>query len=90
MARLTLADVPGIGPATAESLRAAGIRGVAGLANAPAEKIEAVRGFGPARAAAVKKAAQAMAKPAPQAPEKPATAEPATGPAVNQDSVALR
>lgn len=60
MARPKLTDVPGIGEATADLLAASGIRGAKTLAGASSEKLAAVRGFGPARAAAVQKAAKGL------------------------------
>ena len=58
MARIT--DVPGIGTSAAELLASHGITTVVELANSPVGRIAGVRGFGPARAAAVKQAATAL------------------------------
>ena len=58
MARIT--DVPGIGASAAEALASHGITTVVELANSPVGRIAGVRGFGPARAAAVKQAATAL------------------------------
>jgi hypothetical protein len=58
MARIT--DVSGIGASAAEALASHGIATVVELANSPIGRIAGVRGFGPARAAAVKQAATAL------------------------------
>lgn len=58
MAKIT--SVPGIGPRAAEALASHGITTVVELANSPVGRITGVRGFGPARAAAVKEAATAL------------------------------
>jgi predicted RecB family nuclease len=60
MAKPKLTDVPGIGEATADLLAESGIRSVKTLAGVSSEKLAAVRGFGPARAAAVQKAAKGV------------------------------
>lgn len=58
MAKVT--DVPGIGASAAEALASHGITTVVELANSPVGRLAGVRGFGPMRAAAVKKAATAL------------------------------
>ena len=49
----TITDIPGIGPAAAETLAEHRIRSLAGLARASVEKIAAIPGFSEARAASV-------------------------------------
>jgi hypothetical protein len=76
MARIT--DVPGIGTSAAEALASHGITTVVELANSPVGRIAGVRGFGPARAAAVKQAATTLLLESGSATEieRSATAEP--------------
>ena len=61
-----LTDTPGIGPAAAELLIAAGIRTADALAAASVAEISAVKTFGPIRAAQVKAAAAEIVKSAPK------------------------
>ena len=49
----TITDIPGIGPAAAETLAEHRIRSLAGLARASVEKIAAIPGFSEARATSV-------------------------------------
>lgn len=60
MARVDLTDIAGIGPAAAAELRRAGIADAESLAQAPASALEAIRGFGSVRSAAVQSAARAL------------------------------
>ncbi len=66
--------VSGIGATTAADLAAQGINSAEDLANAPLDRIVAVKGFGPARAEQIKQAA--ALKPA---ADEPAKAEKASG-----------
>jgi hypothetical protein len=60
VARASLTDVPGIGPVAAADLASAGIRTVSALARTPTPRLAALPGFGPARAHAVKLAAESL------------------------------
>ncbi len=68
--------VSGIGATTAADLAAQGINSAEDLANAPLDRIVAVKGFGPARAEQIKQAAADALKPA---ADEPAKAEKASG-----------
>jgi len=72
MAKPTLTEISGIGPAMAAELAKVGIDGVRSLASAPLEKIQAVKGFGAAKATAVREAARMLAPP-PEEPTKKKT-----------------
>jgi NAD-dependent DNA ligase len=76
MAKPTLTDIPGIGPATAADLRKAGFRTLESLAKASAGAVEAVQGFGAVRAARIKKAAGALARSAATTVQKAASPKP--------------
>jgi nucleotidyltransferase/DNA polymerase involved in DNA repair len=60
MARLELTEVPGIGPVTAERMRAIGITDVAALATHSVDDIAALPGFHRGRAANVQAAARQL------------------------------
>lgn len=60
MAKTDLTDVSGIGAGSAAVLRESGISSVRDLAETPLESLVQVPGFGPTRAAAVIRAAQAL------------------------------
>lgn len=64
MARITLADVPGIGAASAAALKNAGFHSVQDLVAAAPEALGAVHGFGPSRGETVRQAALALLSPA--------------------------
>jgi hypothetical protein len=76
MARHKLTDVPGVGTVSAAELKKAGIRDIEILADASVETIASVHGFAASRAAAVKKAAQALARSARPAVKESTSAEP--------------
>lgn len=65
-----LTDTPGIGPAAAELLIAAGIKTADALAAASVAEISAVKTFGPIRAAQVKAAAAEIVKSTPKPADK--------------------
>ncbi len=65
MGQAKLTDIPGIGPHTAQVLVDNGIETVDALATLPVEKLAAMPGFGPARAAAVGQAIARLRQPSP-------------------------
>ena len=65
MGQAKLTDIPGIGPHTAQLLVDNGIESVEALASLPAEKLAAMPGFGPTRAAAVGQAIARLKQPSP-------------------------
>ena len=65
MGQAKLTDIPGIGPHTAQLLVDNGIESVEALASLPAEKLAAMPGFGPMRAAAVGQAIARLKQPSP-------------------------
>ena len=67
---ISLLDVKGVGPSTAQLLVEAGFTNVASLASAGSKALEAVRGVGPARAISLRADAQQLlagSEPAPAA-----------------------
>jgi hypothetical protein len=92
MATPQLTEVAGIGEVAAANLTAAGIRTVGQLAAAGLERIQAVPGFGPAKAESAKSAARALldtGSAAPAAKKRPTKKRPtkrrATAPATPDD-----
>ena len=65
MGQAKLTDIPGIGPHTAQVLVDRGIETADALATLPVERLAAMPGFGPARAAAVGQAIARLKQPSP-------------------------
>jgi predicted RecB family nuclease len=78
VAKATLIDVTGVGPAGATKLRRAGFRTVEALAAADLAEIAAVPGFGPATAATLRASARELSGP-PSDADPPAGSDPADG-----------
>jgi len=71
MGQAKLTDIPGIGPHTAQVLVDRGIETVDALATLPVEKLAAMPGFGPARAAAIAQALARLKQPSPGVEDTP-------------------